>query len=108
MGRGRGACFDLAVRQPVITWIDEAGTAGARRARACRTLGLTLRTVQRWREAGEVRRDGRAAALRPLPAKALSPEERAPVLATVNRPEFADRSRCSASPIGARASTATR
>jgi putative transposase len=76
----------------VITWIDEACTAGARRARACQTLGLTVRTVQRWREAGEVRPDGRAAAQRPIPANALSPEERAVVLATVNRPEFADRS----------------
>jgi putative transposase len=76
----------------VITWIDEACTAGARRARACQTLGLTLRTVQRWRAADEVRPDGRAAAQRPIPANALSPEERAEVLATVNRPEFADRS----------------
>ena len=93
MGRGRGAHFDLAERRQVTTWIDEACTAGARRAQACQALGLTVRTVQRWRAAGEVRPDGRhAAAQRPTPANALSPEERAQVLATVNRPEFADRS----------------
>lgn len=74
-------------------WIDEACTAGARRAPACQTLGLTVRTVQRWREAGEVQSDGRrAAAQRRTPANALSPEERAEVLATAHRPEFADRS----------------
>ena len=77
----------------MTTWIEEACTAGARRAQACQALGLTVRTVQRWRAAGEVRPDGRhAAAQRPTPANALSPEERAQVLATVNRPEFADRS----------------
>ena len=75
------------------TWIDEACTAGARRAAACQTLGLSVRTVQRWREAGEVQTDGRrAAAQRRTPANALSPEERAQVLVTANRPEFADRS----------------
>ena len=93
MGRGRGAHFDLTERRQVITWIDEAGTAGARRTQACQTLGLTVRTVQRWRAAGEAQPDGRhAAAQRRTPANALSPEERAQLLATVNRPEFADRS----------------
>ena len=49
--------------------------------------------MQRWRETGEVKTDGRpAAARRRTPANALSPEERTRVLAAVNRPEFADRS----------------
>ena len=77
----------------MIAWIDEAGAAGARRDRACEVLGPTLRRVQRWRETGEVKTDGRpAAARRRTPANALSPEERTRVLAAVNRPEFADRS----------------
>lgn len=84
----------------MIAWIDEAGAAGARRDRACEVLGLTLRSVQRWRETGEVKTDGRpAAARRRTPANALSPEERTRVLAAVNRPEFADRS---PQPIGPR------
>lgn len=74
----------------MITWIDEAGTAGARRTQVCQTLGLTVRTVQRWRAAGEAQPDGRpAAAPRRTPANARSPAERAQLLATVNRPACA-------------------
>lgn len=72
-GRGRGARGDRAARQPVITGIAEAGPAGARRAQACQTRGLTRRTVPRWRAVGAVQPDGRAAAPRPIPAQALSP-----------------------------------
>lgn len=75
----------------MIAWIDEACAAGARRDRACAVLGLTARSVQRWQVDGEIKADGRqAAAQLRTPANALSAEERAQVLATVNRPEFAD------------------
>lgn len=74
-------------------WIDEACAAGTRRERACEILGLTLRSVQRWRENGVVKRDGRqAAAQLRTPANALAPDERAQLLALANRPEFADQS----------------
>ena len=74
-------------------WIDEACVSGARRSRACQLLGLTVRTMQRWQKAGELQADGRhAAAQRHPPANALSPEERAQVLAIAHQPEFADRS----------------
>jgi len=77
----------------VIAWIDEACAAGARRKRACEVLGLTLRSVQRWRAQGEVKCDGRyAAAQLRTPANAFTPDERAQVLELVNRPEFADQS----------------
>ena len=77
----------------MIAWIDQAGAAGARREPACAVLGLTLRSVQRWVEDGALKTDGRqAAAQRRTPANALTPDERARVLAVVNRPEFADRS----------------
>jgi putative transposase len=75
----------------VIAWIDEACANGARRRQACEVLGLTLRCVQRWQREGEIREDGRkAAAQRRIPANALTPAEREPVLQVVNRPEFAD------------------
>src|SRR5699024_1892877 len=52
----------------------------------------SLRTVQRWRQGGEVKSDGRrAAAQTRTPANALTAVERAQVLAVVNRPEFADK-----------------
>jgi putative transposase len=72
-------------------WIDQACAAGARRDRACAVLGLTSRGVQRWQVDGGIKADGRqAAAQRRTPANALSAEERAQVLTTVNRAEFAD------------------
>lgn len=91
MGRGRGGKIDLPERLQVIAWIDDARAAGVRRDRACDLLGLTLRSLQRWREPSAVTGDGRrAAAQRRTPANALSPDERAQILALVNRPEFAD------------------
>ncbi len=75
----------------MTTWIDQACVAGARRDRACAVLGLTSRSVQRWQSDGGIKADGRQAAARGrTPANALSAEERARVLAAVNRPEFAD------------------
>lgn len=39
----------LAQRQTLLTMIDEAVAAGARTARVCQIVGLSLRTVQRWK-----------------------------------------------------------
>jgi len=72
----------------ILAMIDEAVVAGATLERACNVVGLTERTVQRWREA-DVGDDGRAGP-RTRPANALTPAERAKVLATVNAPEYRD------------------
>jgi putative transposase len=72
----------------ILGLIDEAMRAGARRERACEVLGLTERSVQRWRGAG-VGDDGRAGP-RTRPANALTSAERAKVLETVNSPEYRD------------------
>lgn len=68
--------------------IDEAVAAGARQERACEVLGLSPRTLQRWREpdGGEDRRQG---PIRP-PANKLSDPERARILQLVNSLEFRD------------------
>ena len=74
----------------MIALIDESCAAGARLAKACKFLGLSPRTVQRWRQGGAVKADGRKAAARNrVPANKLTDEERAEILATVNAPEFA-------------------
>lgn len=70
-----------------MQWIDEACAAGARRERACQVVGLTVRTVQRWRSGDQVKADGRLAAGR-TPANKLSEAERQQILAVANRPEF--------------------
>ncbi len=74
----------------MITLIDEAGDGGARRSEACRVLGISPRTLQRWREDGEVKADGRqAAGAQREPANKLSEPERQQILDIANTPEFA-------------------
>jgi transposase InsO family protein len=74
----------------VITWIDEACAAGARLSRTCEVLELSPRTLQRWREDGEVKADGRKeAGAQRVPANKLSEHERRQILDIANAPEFA-------------------
>jgi transposase InsO family protein len=72
--------------------IDEARTAGARLEQVCRVVGISLRTLQRWRqEGGALKADGRkAASQQRTPANRLSAAERQQILAIANEPEFAD------------------
>jgi putative transposase len=72
-----------------VTWWHEALAAGARKHPAAEVLGLSLRTLQRWLSGPELRVDGRPDAVRPQPARALTPAERQAVLAVCNSPEFA-------------------
>ena len=74
----------------MITLIDEAGDGGARRSEACRVLGISARTLQRWRKDGEVKADGRKqAGARREPANKLCEHERRQILDIANTPEFA-------------------
>jgi putative transposase len=74
----------------VIRLMDETGQAGARLSQACRVLELSARTLQRWREGGEVKADARkTAAAQREPANKLSAHERRQVLDIANAPEFA-------------------
>jgi len=73
----------------VTACIDEACAAGARVTAVCRVVEISLRTLQRWREEGEVKADGR----KPVgqqrePANKLSEAERRQILAVANEPEF--------------------
>lgn len=76
-------------RQAACTLIEEACRGGARRREACRELGLSLRTLERWTRGGEVASDRRPGAARPAPANKLSNAERADMLRVVNEPRFA-------------------
>jgi transposase InsO family protein len=64
---------------------------GARQSRCAEVLGLSERTLQRWRRNDEEEPDGRTRAVRPVPGNALSEEERAEVLRQCNRPENASK-----------------
>jgi putative transposase len=81
----------LEDRQTLARDIQTAHAAGARLRPACETAGITVRTLQRWLACeGLVSGDGRPRAVRPAPAHALSPLERAQVLRVANEPRFAD------------------
>ncbi len=72
----------------ILSILDEAVQAGARLRVACRELGLSVRTIERWRgqSGGD---DGRKGPLT-APANKLSEADRQQVLETVNSPEFRD------------------
>lgn len=74
----------------MITLIDESCAAGARLAEACKVLELSPRTVQRWRQDGTVKADGRkVGAQGRVPANKLTAAERDELLVTANAPQFA-------------------
>lgn len=76
-------------RQQAVMLIDEAVAGGARRYRACETLGIDDRTYRRWTAEGAVRADSRPNAARPTPVHALTDAERAQVLAICHQGENA-------------------
>lgn len=81
----------LEDRRKLALDIDEAHAAGARWDRACAIFGINLRTLQRWKaDDGLTQGDRRPAAERPLPAHALTPQERAQIVGVANEPRFAE------------------
>ena len=69
----------------ICAWIDEAVVARARRAPACRVLGLSVRTLERWR--GGHPEDARHGP-RHAPANKFTSAERRTLLETVNTVAF--------------------
>ncbi|WP_339491645.1 IS3 family transposase [Pseudomonas sp. EA_15y_Pfl2_R67] len=88
--RQRGQLTALPERQLLVTWVNEAQVAGARKIRACQEVGLSLRTLQRWTETGAVQADARTTTVRPTPRNALSKIERQAILTLCNSSEYAD------------------
>ena len=80
----------LEDRRTMAQNILVAHSAGARLRLACEAAGIELRTLQRWKaHEGLTAGDGRPQAVRPMPIHALSPAERAQLLAVANEPRFA-------------------
>lgn len=76
----------LTQRQTLLALIDEAVAAGACQARACAVIGLSTRTVQRWR--GNTSVGDRLPLRVQQPSNQLSELERARLLSVVNSAEF--------------------
>lgn len=77
--------MSAADRDECKALIAEAVRSGARRERAAELLGVSVRTVERWQARPE---DGRKGP-NTTPSNALTPEERAKILAVANSAEFA-------------------
>lgn len=76
-------------RQQYVEWINEAVNNGARKTKACKLIGLSVRTLQRWTKTGAVSEDRRPLVLRQPPSNALSQDERLRILDVCRSPEFA-------------------
>ena len=88
--RRRRRLTALPQRLEMTVYILKAQEAGARLALACAELGLSVRTLERWRRDGEIRPDGRPEAERPAPVHKLSEKERQRILQLCHEPRFAD------------------
>ena len=96
----------LAQRQTLLPLVDKACHDGARLEKACRQIGLSARTVQRWQRPDRQQGDRRMAGQRAVvcPANQLSEAERQAALDMLNSDEFKDRrpaKSCPVWPIGA-------
>ncbi|HTR06822.1 MAG TPA: IS3 family transposase [Paraburkholderia sp.] len=90
LGGQRGRLINVPDRLLCISLIREAVQSGCRLENACKELGLSLRTFQRWVRDGEaVRADGRTMIERPAPRNRLSEAERQQILEVANSAEFA-------------------
>ena len=76
-------------RQLLVDWLGEAVAAGARKIRACREIGLSLRTLQRWTETDVIQADARTTVTRSTPRNALSEAERQAIVTLCNSSEYA-------------------
>lgn len=79
-------------RQTLLGLIDQACADGARRDVACRQVGLSRRSVQRWQRSGVAEGDQRLSGKRRYvrPANRLREDERQGVMAVLNSEAFKD------------------
>ncbi len=75
-------------RCKTVELIEQAVDTGARREKACKALGISLRTYQRWTHNGSVEMDNRPHALRPEPSNKLTPQERKKMVDISNQEEY--------------------
>lgn len=80
-----------ADRKTLLEWVEQAVKAGARLEKACALIGLSPRTLKRWKPAATVLCDQRPEAKRPTPSQALSEEEKQQILNLCNQSQYAHR-----------------
>jgi putative transposase len=75
-------------RSRAILMIKDTVASGARESLACKEIGISQRTLQRWRSDLTPLEDQRPLAERPVPKNKLSEMEKETIVQTVNQPEF--------------------
>lgn len=89
--------MDSKTRKEALKLIDEASRAGARKAKACELLGITLRTYERWKSA-EGLQDKRQCVER-IPSNKLTSEETEAIIRISNSPQYCDLPPCKIVPM---------
>lgn len=77
-------------RMMAVKLINEAREKGSRLEPACKELGISIRTYQRWTKDGGIKKDQRPLTKRPTPKNKLTKEEREKIIRTVNDPKYRD------------------
>ncbi|HEN1606752.1 TPA: helix-turn-helix domain-containing protein, partial [Escherichia coli] len=60
LGQQRGRLTPLLERRKIISLIHEAVINGARKSQACRCIGISVRTLQRWTNGKVITTDRRS------------------------------------------------
>jgi putative transposase len=87
LGGKRGRLISSEIRQMAIESIATAVRHGARQQQACKTIDITVRTLQYWRVNGL---EDQRQRVKKKPANKLSEQERDEVLSICNSKEFMD------------------
>ncbi|PTY87684.1 helix-turn-helix domain-containing protein, partial [Heyndrickxia sporothermodurans] len=77
-------------RALVVELIQDANQNGARLAKACEELHISVRTYERWVAEGGVKVDQRPLTKRPVPKNKLSEKEKEEILTVVKQEEYVD------------------
>lgn len=88
MENRRGGLVSKEERIQIIEMIKEACDAGARQQAACNILGVSSRTIQRWKKEGTM--EDRRRTIQKIPHNKLTAEETEKMLCRVNQPEYED------------------
>ena len=75
-------------RAEVIELVNESRASGVRQSMACEIMGISAKTLQRWKQDGNAQ-DGRIDA-KHEPANKLTAMEKQRLIQTANKPEYAD------------------
>lgn len=82
--------IDPSNRVLAVELIQEANKNGARLAKACQELSISVRTYERWVADGGVKVDQRPLSQRPTPKNKLSQKEKDEIITIVKKEEYVD------------------